>query len=106
MKKEPPLKLLSVRLAREKIDMIVAGALEKEVVLHPLSAMSRAASVREAPCSVMLFTMPAAKPKPLRRIVFVADYSGYQIGGFEENAAVRFGGIVRAALCDSYHHHF
>src|SRR5882757_6208321 len=31
--------------------------------------------VREAPCSVMLFTTPAAKPKPMRRIVFVADYS-------------------------------
>jgi nucleotide-binding universal stress UspA family protein len=62
-------------LAREKIDMIVAGALEKEVVLHPFLGNVARRLVREAPCSVMLFTAPTAKPKPLRRIVFVADYS-------------------------------
>jgi nucleotide-binding universal stress UspA family protein len=44
-------------------------------VLHPFLGNVARHLVREAPCSVMLFTMPAAKPKPLRRIVFVADYS-------------------------------
>ena len=62
-------------LAREKIDVIVAGALEKEVVLHPFLGNVARRLVREAPCSVMLFTAPAATPKPLRRIVFIADYS-------------------------------
>ena len=62
-------------LAREKIDVIVAGALEKEVVLHPFLGNVARRLVREAPCSVMLFTTPATKSKPLRRIVFVADYS-------------------------------
>ncbi|MGB9474171.1 MAG: universal stress protein [Candidatus Udaeobacter sp.] len=62
-------------LARENIDVIVAGALEKEVVLHPFLGNVARLLVREAPCSVMLFTTPAMKPKPLRRIVFVADYS-------------------------------
>ena len=62
-------------LAREKIDVIVAGALEKEVVLHPFLGNVARRLVREAPCSVMLFTTPATKPEPLRRIVFVADYS-------------------------------
>jgi nucleotide-binding universal stress UspA family protein len=62
-------------LAREKIDVIVAGALEKEVVLHPFLGNVARRLVREAPCSVMLFTTPAATPKPLRRIVFVADDS-------------------------------
>ena len=62
-------------IAREKIDVIVAGALEKEVVLHPFLGNVARRLVREAPCSVMLFTTPAAKPKPLRRIVFIADYS-------------------------------
>jgi nucleotide-binding universal stress UspA family protein len=62
-------------LAREKIDVIVAGALEKEVVLHPFLGNVARRLVREAPCSVMLFTTPAANPTPLRRIVFVADYS-------------------------------
>src|SRR6266403_1403604 len=62
-------------LAREKIDMIVAGALEKEVVLHPFLGNVARRLVREARCAVMLFTRPAIKPRPLRRIVFVADYS-------------------------------
>jgi nucleotide-binding universal stress UspA family protein len=64
-------------LAREKIDMIVAGALEKELVLHPFLGNVARRLVREALCSVMLFTKPATKPQPLRRIVFVADYSDH-----------------------------
>jgi nucleotide-binding universal stress UspA family protein len=73
--KGDPAEAILRALAREKIDVIVAGALEKEVVLHPFLGNVARRLVREAPCSVMLFTTPAAKPEPLRRIVFVADYS-------------------------------
>ena len=52
----------------------VAGALEKEVVLHPFLGNVARRLVREANCSVMLFTHPQKKPKPLRRIVFIADH--------------------------------
>ena len=62
-------------LAREKIDMVVAGALEKEIVLHPFLGNVARRLVREAPCSIMLFTHPKNNPKPLRRIVFIADRS-------------------------------
>jgi nucleotide-binding universal stress UspA family protein len=62
-------------LAREKVDMLVAGALEKEIVLHPFLGNVARRLVREASCSVMLFTHPQKYPKPLRRIVFVADPS-------------------------------
>jgi len=62
-------------LANNKIDLIVAGALEKEVVLHPFLGNVARRLVREAACSVMLFTKPETEPKPLPRIVFVADYS-------------------------------
>ena len=62
-------------LAEQKIDMVVAGALEKEVVLHPFLGNVARRLVREASGSIMLFTKPEVKPKPLRRIVFVADYS-------------------------------
>src|SRR6266496_2535113 len=64
-------------LAREKIDMVVAGALEKEVVLHPFLGNVARRLVREAPCSVMLFTKPMMNPKPLSRIVFIADGSDH-----------------------------
>ena len=75
-------------LTREKIDVIVAGALEKEVVLHPFLGNVARRLVREAPCSVMLFTKPAAKPEPLRRIVFVADYSSHELQAFKKTLAL------------------
>ena len=66
-------------VAREKIDMVVAGALEKEVVLHPFLGNVARRLVREAACAVMLFTHPDLKPKPLRLIVFVADHSEHAL---------------------------
>jgi nucleotide-binding universal stress UspA family protein len=60
-------------LARENIDMLIAGALEKEIVLHQFLGNVARRLVREAKCSVMLFTHPQKNPKPLRRIVFIAD---------------------------------
>lgn len=70
-------------LARQKIDMVVAGALEKEAGLHPFLGNVARQLLREALCSVMLFTRPDAKPKPLRRIVFVADYSEHALEGLK-----------------------
>jgi nucleotide-binding universal stress UspA family protein len=67
-------------VVQKHIDMIVAGALEKEVVLHPFLGNVARRLVRDAPCSVMLFTQPNIEPKPLRRIAFVADYAN---GGLE-----------------------
>src|SRR3954471_1198583 len=70
-----PAEAILTALARENIDVLVAGALEKEVVLHPFLGNVARRLVREADCSVMLFTHPQKKPKPLRRIVFIADDS-------------------------------
>jgi nucleotide-binding universal stress UspA family protein len=70
-----PAEAILAALARENIDVLVAGALEKEVVLHPFLGNVARRLVREANCSVMLFTHPQKKPKPLRRIVFIADQS-------------------------------
>src|SRR5437879_5937675 len=72
-----PAKGILRTLAREKIDMVVAGALEKEVVLHPFLGNVARRLVRESPCSVMLFTHPTVNPKPLSRIVFIADCSDH-----------------------------
>jgi nucleotide-binding universal stress UspA family protein len=58
------------------VELIVAGALEKEVVLRPFLGNVARRLVREAPCSVLLFTKPKREPEPLRRFVFfVPDYS-------------------------------
>src|SRR5438094_3952380 len=66
-------------LNREGIDMVVAGALEKEVVLHPFLGNVARRLVREAPCAVMLFIKPMVNPRPLSRIVFIANYSDHEL---------------------------
>ena len=66
-------------LAEHKIDMIVAGALEKEVVLHQFLGNVARRLVRDARCAVMLFTHPETEPRPFRKIVFVADYSDHAL---------------------------
>jgi nucleotide-binding universal stress UspA family protein len=71
-------------LAENKIDMIVAGALEKELVLHQFLGNVARRLVREATCSVMLFTKPDAQPKPLRKIVFIADYSEHAVQALQQ----------------------
>lgn len=57
------------------IDLLVAGALEKEVVLRPFLGNVARTLVRKADCSVILFIKPESEPRHLRRIVFLADYS-------------------------------
>jgi nucleotide-binding universal stress UspA family protein len=74
-------------LSREKIDVVVAGALEKEVVLHPFLGNVARRLVREARCSVLLFTAPQLKPRALRRIVFVADYSDSRLAALKRTLA-------------------
>ena len=62
--------------AMNEVELIVAGALEKKVVLRSFLGNVARTLVREAHCSVMLFTKPEREPKPLRRIAFyVPGYS-------------------------------
>jgi nucleotide-binding universal stress UspA family protein len=70
-----PAEAILAALARENIDVLVAGALEKEIVLHSFLGNVARRLVREANCSVILFTAPQKRPKPLRRIVFFAGHS-------------------------------
>jgi len=70
-----PAEAILAALARENIDVLVAGALEKEIVLHSFLGNVARRLVQEANCSVILFTAPQKRPKPLRRIVFIADHS-------------------------------
>ena len=71
-------------IADHNVDLIIAGALEKESALHPFLGNVARRLLREAPCSVVLFTHPQAEPKPLRRIVFVVNYSEHAQRAFKE----------------------
>ena len=74
-KQGDPAEAILALLKHEKIDLLIAGALEKEIVLHQFLGNVARRLVREANCSVMLFTHPQKVPKQLQRIVFVADHS-------------------------------
>jgi len=82
-------------LDRHKIDVVVAGALEKEVVLHPFLGNVARRLVRDAACAVMLFTHPESKPKPLRQIVFVADHSEHALSALRRTL-----GLASAESCE------
>jgi nucleotide-binding universal stress UspA family protein len=84
-------------IANHPIDLVVAGALEKKVVLHQFLGNVARRLVREAACSVMLFTHPEADPKPLRRIVFVAGepYSGHTLQALQKAF-----GLAAAESCE------
>lgn len=60
-----------------QVDLIVAGALEKEAVLRQFLGNVARRLVREATCSVMLFTKPDRELQPFCRIVLMAEYSDH-----------------------------
>jgi nucleotide-binding universal stress UspA family protein len=72
---EDPATAILEAVRTNEIDLLVAGALEKEVVLRPFLGNVARTLVRKADCSVILFIKPEREPRPLGRIVFLADYS-------------------------------
>lgn len=70
-------------ITENNVDLIVAGALEKESALHPFLGNVARRLLREASCSVLLFTQPELDPKPLRKIVFVVNYSDHAGDAFK-----------------------
>jgi nucleotide-binding universal stress UspA family protein len=57
------------------MDLLLAGALEKERPLRYYLGSVAHNLVRDAPCSLMLLTEPQIEPKPIKRIVVVAEYT-------------------------------
>src|SRR3954471_12373080 len=66
------------------VELLVAGALEKEVVLRAFVGNVARRLIREAPCSVILFTKPERETQPLRQIVFfVPEFSEHAKGALQ-----------------------
>jgi len=80
---DPAVAILEAARANE-IDLIVAGALEKQAVLRQFLGNVARRLVREATCSVMLFTKPAHPPEPFGRIVLLAEYSDHGRAAFHK----------------------
>lgn len=80
----PPADAILQAAQAGEIELLIAGALEKEVVLRPFLGNVARRLVREARCSVMLFTKPEREPKQLQRIVFfVPEYSEHAKHAFQ-----------------------
>ena len=80
---DPAVAILEAARANE-IDLIVAGALEKQAVLRQFLGNVARRLVREATCSVMLFTKPAHPPERFGRIVLLAEYSDHGRAAFHK----------------------
>jgi nucleotide-binding universal stress UspA family protein len=74
---DDPASAILEAIRANEIDLLVAGALEKEVVLRPFLGNVARTLLRRADCSVILFTKPEREPKPFCRIVFLAEYSDH-----------------------------
>ena len=70
------------------VDLLMAGALEKERPLRYYLGSVAHNLVREAPCSLLLLTEPRREPAALRRLVVVTDYSESALVAFVK--ALRF----------------
>ncbi len=66
--------------AKHQIELLIAGALEKKAVHRQFLGNVARRLVSDAPCSVLLFTAPELQPKPLRHIVFMAEYTEHAQG--------------------------
>lgn len=73
---------------RHAVDLLIAGALEKEVVLHPFLGNVARRLLRESRSSVMLFTKPEQPPRTLTRTVFVAEYSEHGAEALRQTVAL------------------
>ena len=57
------------------IGLLIAGAMERDSEGRFFLGKVSRALVREAPCSLLLFTNPSQEPAPLRKLAVIVDYT-------------------------------
>lgn len=75
-------------IQQQQLDLLVAGALEREKTIRYFMGSVAHNLVREAPCSLVLFTDPRPDPEPIRQLAVVTDYSEGALIAFMK--AIRF----------------
>ncbi len=73
---DPADKILKV-CRQEKIDLLVAGALKRENLMHYYVGTIARKIMRKADCSLMMITNPSAEARPIRNIVVNAEDSPF-----------------------------
>jgi nucleotide-binding universal stress UspA family protein len=74
--KEGPAPAASIVDAAQEhgVDLLVAGALERDAQMHFLGGVAREL-MRRLHCSLLLFTHPEVEPHPFHRLVTITDYT-------------------------------
>ena len=70
-----PAKVIINKCYDENIDLLLAGALEKENFLNYYIGSVARRILRSAPCSVLILTAPSTSPKPLKKFCISVDFS-------------------------------
>jgi nucleotide-binding universal stress UspA family protein len=69
----PPAKTIIEVCEREKVDLLLAGALQREKAMQYYLGSVARRLLRRAPCSVLMLTHPAESPAGFKNIVVQAD---------------------------------
>lgn len=72
-----PAKMILAACKKEKVDLLVAGALKKEDFFNYYLGSVARYILRKADCSVLMITEPSAESNPFERIVIHAEDSPY-----------------------------
>ncbi|MFA7289632.1 MAG: universal stress protein [Melioribacteraceae bacterium] len=70
-----PAKIINKKCKENDVDLLIAGALEKEkVIKYYLGSVARKL-MRDPVCSLFILTEPSIEPKPFKKISVLIDYS-------------------------------
>lgn len=70
-----PSKAIIQKCVDENIDLLIAGALEKENLLNYYIGSVARKILRSIPCSVLILTSPSVNPKPIKNFCVAVDYT-------------------------------
>lgn len=70
-----PVEAIVRTICEQGVELLILGALEKEIPGRHYTGTVARSIMREAPCSLLFLTEPSLEPKPLRQIVAITDFS-------------------------------
>ncbi len=92
--KGDPSKVITNACESKKVDLLIAGALEKESILKYYIGSVARTIMREAPCSILILTHPTIEPKPFKKFCVSVHYN--QLGEYAIKKAYEFAKLEHA----------
>ena len=89
-----PSKIIINTCAAKGVDLLIAGALEKESILKYYIGSVARNIMREVPCSVLILTKPSAEPEPFKKFCASVQYNS--LGEYAIKKAYEFAKLEKA----------